>query len=196
MVVTGAASHKTRNSFLMPLSPELIERLGRQPSRQLVKQAARWSRLWGIPSLVDEVTIGINVRLRTAVARYRKDHQTIELGPRFFALRKRQPEVLAHELAHAAVARLRGAARQIHGAEWRALVQTAGFIPRVRLISDNARSPARSRRLSEVHCFEHRCSVCHMARVASRPVRRWRCARCVQAGLPGLLVILERANPR
>ena len=43
--------------------------------------------------------------------------------------------------------------------------------------------------------FLHRCPVCDFSRVAARPVRSWRCADCVAAGLGGNLVITEKRAP-
>jgi ribosomal protein L37AE/L43A len=37
--------------------------------------------------------------------------------------------------------------------------------------------------------YLHWCPVCHSRRFARRPMARWRCAECVDAGLPGALQI-------
>jgi predicted SprT family Zn-dependent metalloprotease len=104
-------------------------------------------------------------------------------------------EVLCHELAHLAVYRLHGGSARPHGPEWRQLMAAVGVASLatartcavVRPTKPNARKDYRSR-------FEHRCPVCQMVRFARRPVRSWRCAGCVAAGLPGLLTVTRIAT--
>jgi predicted SprT family Zn-dependent metalloprotease len=180
----------------MPFSPSLVKVLGRQSTNALTLQATKWSRQWGIPSLARDVSIDLNPRLRTAVARCCRDRNLVELGPRFLALRTRKAEVLAHELAHAAVTRLFGSHVRPHGAEWRALVRAVGFIPRIRLVGPcpAVRETVRKRVALEQH-FEHRCPTCQMVRVARRRVSGWRCRRCIADGLAGTLVVSRVARP-
>jgi ribosomal protein L37AE/L43A len=66
-------------------------------------------------------------------------------------------------------------------------VRAAGFTPRTKLPAPpGTRAPRRKPR----HDFYlHRCPICHQSRTARRVVRRWRCAACVAAGLPGELVV-------
>lgn len=180
----------------MPFSPALVEILGRQSASRLVLQAAKWSRQWGTPSLARDIAIDFNPRLRTAVARYRREHELIELGPRFLALRTRKAEVLAHELAHVAVARLFGKGVRPHGDEWRALVRAVGFIPRIHLVRPKQLEPVSVHEpRTAVERFYHRCPVCQMIRVARRPVRQWKCSRCVGEGLAGTLLV-SRVNQK
>jgi hypothetical protein len=63
-----------------------------------------------------------------------------------------------------------------------------GFEPRTRLpvsLLNQAGVKLRGPSLT----YEHRCPVCGARRLARRPVRRWRCARCVDDGLGGRLEI-------
>jgi hypothetical protein len=42
--------------------------------------------------------------------------------------------------------------------------------------------------------YDHWCPVCQSSRQARRPVKAWRCAACVTAGLDGTLEITRRAR--
>ena len=175
----------------MLFAPDLAAALGADATRRLTAKARMWTRLWGAPALLQEVTVKTNPRLRTAVARFRRDGCTIEVGPRFLVLREHRVEILAHELAHAGVDSLYGPVRPIHGEPWRQLVRVAGFTPCTRLLVDSPLATAKRGRLSR-SIVEHHCPVCHMVRYSSRTVRRWRCARCVGDGLCGDLVVSRR----
>jgi predicted SprT family Zn-dependent metalloprotease len=104
-----------------------------------------------------------------------------------------QREVVCHEVAHAAVHELHGRAARPHGREWKVLMRAAGYEPRVRFPAEllaQLPAPARGQRIA----WEHRCPVCHAVRLAGRPVRQWRCSRCLGAGLPGEVVIERRSG--
>ena len=158
----------------------------------------KWARLWRCRRLAS-VKCAVNPRLTVSLGRCRTAARAIELNPRLLsdAWRLRR-EVLCHEAAHLAVRGLHGLAAKPHGAEWRELMALAGFKPRVAIpvatqsptnpassISDSAGTarPLRGR------VYQHRCPVCQFTRMARRPVGRWRCAACVDAGLDGLLLI-------
>lgn len=155
-------------------------------SNSLKGDIQRWSRLWGLPDLSQEVTVRFNGRLRITVARLLSGVDVIEVGPRFIALRSKRREILCHELAHAAASRRPRGGLPPHGAEWAALVQSAGFDPVSRLTVPRRVSPST---LSRNVRYEHRCLVCQFVRVARRSVHSWRCAECVRCGLPGKLTI-------
>lgn len=155
-------------------------------SKTLKEDIQGWSQLWGLPNLSQEVTVRFNGRLRTTVARLLSGVDVIEVGPRFIALQSKRREILCHELAHAAASRRRRGGQPPHGAEWAALVQSAGFDPVPRLTVPRKSSPSRQSR--ELR-YEHRCLVCQFVRVARRSVHSWRCAECVRCGLPGKLTI-------
>jgi len=169
------------------LSPDFIEAMGAAQSKAVQADIRRLAKAWSLPSLERSIAIRVNRRLRTSVARYRRDQSCIEVGPTFLKSAGIRREALAHELAHAAVATQFGRTSRIHGDEWRLLVEIAGFEPRTRIdvtntssISQNTWRPAR---------YEHRCAVCHMKRMSKRPVRAWRCKQCVDAGLAGQLEV-------
>lgn len=171
-----------------------------------------WAAAWGDAGLADAVAVSFSPRLRRSLGRCRPAAGRITLradlrdGPE-----ARLAEVLCHEAAHVAVHRRHGRAARPHGPEWRALVEAAGYEPR-RLGADpppdRARAgspagpaaaepagsrptpPAAARRNPAArYRYEHRCPVCHTARWARRPVRAWRCAECLDAGLAGELLI-------
>jgi predicted SprT family Zn-dependent metalloprotease len=155
-------------------------------STNLKRDIRSWSRLWGLPSLSQKLTVRFNGRLRTTVARLLSGIDVIEVGPRFISLRSKRREILCHELAHAAVNRRLRGRQPPHGAEWAALVQRAGFDPVAQLTA--ARRPSTSTRPRNVR-YEHRCLVCQFIKLARRPVHSWRCPECVRCGLPGDLKV-------
>jgi len=173
---------------------QTIASVKRDIAAQLHDEATRLARLWAIPSLPARVTLRLNRRLTTTVARYRRDTRTIEVGVRFLTLRARRSEVLAHELAHAAVHIRHGHDAQVHGAEWQALVKAAGVAARARMpVTRRVAAPKRRAGSSR---YEHRCAVCQMVRTAKRPVTAWRCRQCLASGLDGALDISRTAATR
>lgn len=162
-------------------------------SRQAVRLRRKWARVWRAPELRNAGSLQFNPRLTRTVARWVLATGCLEVGPRFFESVRNQTAILCHEYAHAATVLRFGPAVRPHGPEWRRFVLIAGFEPvaRHRGMSPTARSP--SRRLVEAATFEHRCLVCQSVRLGRRRMTRWRCAQCVQDGLPGGLSI--RALP-
>lgn len=160
----------------------------------LLGKARRWEEAWGVPGLLDSVTVEFSTRMRVSLGLCRPIQGRIRLAA---GLRNGNAhlleEVFCHELAHVAVHRLHGRRAKPHGPEWKSLLVRAGYEPRVRVQEGDLRLPAtfpkpRSR-------WEHRCPVCHARHVAGRPVRQWRCARCREAGLSGKLVITKLPPP-
>ena len=170
----------------MPLGPDFIEAVGSPVARRLAGDMRSWARAWGAPKLPRDIVVLVNWRLRTSIARYRKDFGRIEVGPLFVEMTKIRREALAHELAHAAIAMRSTEALPIHGPEWQALVRQAGFRPRTRI----PLQPERTRTIKpKPSRYEHRCPVCQFTRFARHPVTAWRCRQCVQTGLDGRLLI-------
>ena len=159
-------------------------------SKNLSAAVASWTRVWRVPGLPAHVSFSRNPRLKTTIARWLEDLQCIELGPRFFALRSRQEEILCHEVAHAAALQLHGQGIAPHGPEWRALVEAAGFAPGSTLTT--RRGGLRQTRPIPKPLYEHRCLVCHAVRYAKRAMANWRCVECVALNLPGQLQIVRR----
>lgn len=152
-------------------------------------QIRSWGGLWDCHGLEHRVTVSVSTRLRTSLGRCLPERGEVRIaeavaeGPAPLL-----EEVLCHELAHVAVFERYGRAVRPHGEEWAALVRQVGFEPRTRLpvsLLNQAGVKLRGPSLT----YEHRCPVCGARRLARRPVRRWRCARCVDDGLGGRLEI-------
>jgi predicted SprT family Zn-dependent metalloprotease len=180
----------------MPAQPagrtKSAERHGRQLegiSRQAVLLRRQWARIWRIPELRDAVKVQFNPRLTRTVARWVLATRCVEVGARFFASGRYQTAILCHEYAHAAAVLRFGPALRPHGPEWQQFVRAAGFEPvtRHRGMPPAVRPP--SQRRVRPFIFEHRCPICHSVRLGRRKMTRWRCAQCVQDGLPGALSI-------
>jgi predicted SprT family Zn-dependent metalloprotease len=160
---------------------------------RLIPLLEDWAQTWGVPDLATAVTIRFSHRLLRSMGRCKPAQGLVTLSA---GLETGDPnvlaEVLCHEVAHIAAYRLHGAGATPHGKEWQDLVSAAGFKPRV-LAREAAAPPARRRRLRR---YEHRCQVCQSVRYGGRPVRQWRCAECLAAGLAGALTIIphERAG--
>ena len=157
-------------------------------SADLLGKAEGWAELWGLPDLTRSVTVEFSRRFRSSLGLCRPVRGRIRLAAHLQegndALLE---EVLCHELAHVAVYRLHGRKARPHGREWKMLLTRAGFKPRVRFPGEEANFPSRPEK-SRAR-WNHHCPVCHVRRLAGRPVKEWRCARCFKAGLPGKLVI-------
>lgn len=159
------------------LAPELREWL------------AKWTQLWGVTDLADRLVVQFSNRLRRSLGRCQPDDAVIRLaGWLNEAPDEIMLEVLCHETAHAAVYQLHGRVRRPHGAEWQALMLSAGFEPRARLPSE-ALPPELHERTKPHLPWEHRCPRCHATRPGRRPTATWRCSRCIAAGRDGALII-------
>ncbi len=145
--------------------------------------------------------VALNPRLSRTLGRLVRRPCRIEIGPRALASEKRLREVLTHEAAHAALATRDGATPQTpHGPEWRELMALAGYPEargahwRCRSLGGQSRPerPAKPEAPPPLH--DHWCPVCQSSRTGRRPVKAWRCAACVAAGLDGKLEIIRRAR--
>ena len=145
---------------------------------------AEVARAWDIADLAARFDVAFSRRLRTSAGRALPTRGVVRLHA---ALADGPPallrEVVIHELAHVAAHLLHGRTAA-HGPEWRALVRAAGETARVRLPAGTLPGVRRRRAT-----WLHRCPVCAIARHAGRPVRNWRCRRCVEAGRSGVLAI-------
>jgi predicted SprT family Zn-dependent metalloprotease len=143
-------------------------------------EVRRLARLWRVP--LASVDIRVTGRLTASWGRADALRGRVSISrevPRHLV-----KHVLGHELAHIAAFRLVGRAERHHGPTWERLVRKAGGDPKARLALPGKRLRASSRYL-------HSCPVCHFSRYGLRPVARWRCADCVQAGLSGQLTITQ-----
>lgn len=158
------------------------------PTRRFKSLARGWN--WRREPAAIEVTV--NPRLTRTLARSFPSEHCIEVSRRLLRRdARRVREALIHELAHLAASDIYPAGCRPHGPEWAALVRAAGVEPHATARGRKRREHAGSqpRSTSAGFLYEHRCPVCHSSRLARRPVPRWRCAACVEAGLDGRLEV-------
>ena len=175
----------------MPLKPK--PPIGKRPDSLQAYGVSglvrRWARLWHLKGLDCRVRIEWSSRLRHSLGRAYPGRRTVKLSLDLAgAPTSLLAEVLCHEVAHVAVGDVFSGVCRPHGPEWASLVRAAGFEPRTRLHLENIRRRAPLAAKS-VPLYAHRCPVCHARRLSRRPMRRWRCAECVAAGLEGRLEI-------
>jgi predicted SprT family Zn-dependent metalloprotease len=167
--------------------------------RRLLHQLAT---RWTAPGLVD-IPVTVNPRLSRTLGRLVGHPWRIELGPRALATTKRLHEVVTHEGAHAALALKADTSPPTpHGREWRGLMAIAGY-PQATAAhwrchrpagqSPQQKQPPKPKPQPAI-TYDHWCPVCQSSRQARRPVKAWRCAACVAAGLDGTLEITRRTR--
>jgi predicted SprT family Zn-dependent metalloprotease len=162
--------------------------------------------LWQAPALVD-IPVELNPYLSRTLGRLVGRPWRIELGPRALMSEKRLREVLTHEGAHAVLAMKAGPTHPApHGPEWRELMSLAGYSNATgahwachRSTSQSPQQKHKQQqqptpRTRSAVAYDHWCPVCQSSRQAGRPVKAWRCAACVAAGLDGRLEITRRAR--
>jgi len=171
-------------------------------ARSIGRFLRQLATLWKEPELLD-IPVTPNPGLSRTLGRLLGRPWRIELGPRALVSSKRLREVVTHEAAHAAFATNGDPTRQApHGSEWRRLMALAGY-PQATGAHWRCHSPAgQSPRPKQqpkpgtqpAIAYDHWCPVCQSSRQARRPVKAWRCAACVAAGLDGTLEITRRAR--
>jgi predicted SprT family Zn-dependent metalloprotease len=160
----------------------------------------RLGALWRAPA-VSEIPVLLNGRLSRTLGRLVCRAKRIELGPKALVSVRRLREVVTHEGAHAVLAKSGNSVpRQPHGPEWRELMSLAGYSQAKgahwRCLSPPGKSPQQKQQpkpdTQTAITYDHWCPVCQSSRVGRRPVKAWRCASCVAAGLDGKLEITRR----
>lgn len=155
---------------------------------------AQWGATWGLPDLAADVSVTYSARLSRSLGRCRPSTGRITIRAELqHSDQGRMAEVLCHEVAHVAAFQLYGRGAAPHGPEWQQLVLRAGFRPQVRAQEPPGSTPLQMTP-STILSYAHRCPVCQSVRYARRPVGRWRCAECREAGLGGELVITRHPN--
>jgi predicted SprT family Zn-dependent metalloprotease len=159
----------------------------------------RLTRTWNASDLLIDVKLRFSSRLKRSLGRANARSGTVSLSPMLRLYPASLDQALTHELAHILAFRLVGRAEPPHGATWRALMMQAGYAPTVKMTLDEdgaAVSLSRDRYASTragafagKPRYRHRCSACNLTRIAGRRMPVWRCARCLDVGLDGLLVI-------
>jgi predicted SprT family Zn-dependent metalloprotease len=150
----------------------------------------RWLRTWNTPDLATKTRIELSPRLTRSLGRCYPERRLIRIAA-YVAQSKNGllHEVLCHELAHLAARELHGPRIRPHGPEWKALMRAAGFEPKTKLPAPPGAPRHPGRKARPLYLYVHRCPVCQLSRRAKRLMSRWRCAACIDAGLPGKLVI-------
>ena len=152
---------------------------------------AAWSSIWKLPDLARGLEIQVSSRLRRSLGRCDPRRGIVRLNPALLdSPGQLLIETLCHEVAHVAAFRLHGPKVRPHGREWAALMTAAGFKPQARVLERTMPRAIRQRSQPR-RLYLHRCRVCQARRIARRPVRRWLCRQCVEAGLPGRLDIVS-----
>jgi predicted SprT family Zn-dependent metalloprotease len=171
-------------------------------SRNIGRLLRQLATLWEAAALVD-IPVALNGRLSRTLGRLVSRPWRIELGPRALVSSKSLREVVTHEGAHAALAAKAGPSQSApHGPEWRRLMALAGY-PQATGAHWHCHSPAGQSpqqkqppnpKPQPANTYDHWCPVCQSSRQARRPVKAWRCAACVAAGLDGRLEITRRGR--
>jgi len=169
--------------------------------RNIGRSLQQLATLWKAPELVD-IPVALNPRLSRTLGRLLGRPWRIELGPRALVSSKRLREVVTHEGAHAVLAVKAGPTPAPHGPEWRELMALAGYPQATgahwRCHSPGGQSPQQKQRpkpkAQPAVTYDHWCPVCQSSRLGRRPVKAWRCAACVTAGLDGTLEITRRTR--
>lgn len=128
-------------------------------------------------------------RLRTSLALFDPNGAQIKVHPDLSKLPSNViREVLTHELAHYMASVRSNKPIRPHGPEWQRLMTEAGYEPRVRVPVASIKEQPNTHSRQQLR-YRHFCPVCHFERFARSPQKRWRCAKCVDAGLSGQLLI-------
>jgi len=148
-----------------------------------------WGCRWGIPGFEASLSIRVSGRLTRSLGRCNPARGTITL--RAGLSPDQLPYVLCHEAAHIAAVLLFGPAIKPHGPEWASLVSAAGFIPSVRYPGAPPPAPVAKPAPPGRFRYAHQCLTCQTTRWARRPMRHWRCAECLAAGLAGEMLLID-----
>jgi SprT protein len=195
------ATHRTMNRLLAqllrihgPRRHPTVPNLPTPLAATFSDWTSEWSSLWSTPDLPTTITVAFSNRLTSALGRCTPRTGSIRLNPKLLeAPREMLREVLCHEAAHVAAWLLHGRRARPHGREWKDLMRVAGYEPRVKWKGDPLASVARSSGRPST-LYVHSCPVCSASRLARRPVPRWRCQACRDAGLEGRLEITRRVG--
>jgi len=149
--------------------------------------------LWGMESLEDRLTLKISGRMTRSLGNCHPRTATIRLNRALLDPRNAEvfKEVLCHEAAHAAVFFLYGRSCRPHGPEWKSLMETAQYIPRVKIPGSEIHGRRKTGRKTRYR-YTHRCLDCGRIFRSRKTDRRWRCKRCLNLGYEGFLELVKR----
>lgn len=155
--------------------------------RSMRRTLTRLGGVWTLPRLHLEVEVVFSPKLTRSLGRAIPSRGIVRLHVALArAPRRLLTEVLCHEAAHIVVFRRHGENKRPHGPEWAELVRQAGYKPSKSLVVAASEHPNRQ---ENTRRYEHLCPVCQIVRIAKRPMSRWRCQDCTDAGLEGTLQI-------
>jgi SprT protein len=130
----------------------------------------KFSAVWATPQLAERVQISFSARFRSSLGNCRPTQGDIRLSSVLLdSPQEVFEEVLCHELAHMVAFELYGPAAKPHGREWKALMQQAGYAPRVRMprsLVPHLPKKMPKRRPRWVHRFP----IFQKSRIGRRPV--------------------------
>jgi predicted SprT family Zn-dependent metalloprotease len=151
---------------------------------EVARSLERWATLWDTPGLLEQTNLEWSSRLTRSLGRCYPEKRLVRLASE---LRNAEipvlKEVLCHELAHIAVRELHSRRVKPHGPEWKALMEAAGFEPRVRFPTVGNGAPGKKTQRRALFAYVHRCLVCKRSRTTRQPMRQWRCAECAKSDL-------------
>jgi predicted SprT family Zn-dependent metalloprotease len=177
-------------------------------ARRVDEILRRLGALWQAPALA-YIPVAVNPRLSRTLGRLVGRPWRIELAPRALVSEKKRREVVTHEGAHAVLSMKAGPTHPApHGPEWRELMALAGYTKATGAHSachrgtgqgpqqkqQKKRQQQPTPRTQSAIVYDHWCPVCQSSRQARRPVKAWRCAACVAAGLEGRLEVTRRTT--
>lgn len=169
------------------IATDSIPRRGDPVWRSMRRTLTRLGGVWNLPGLPLEVEVVFSPKLTRNLGRAIPSKGIVTLHVALAsAPRRLLREVLSHEAAHIAVFRRHGEGKRPHGPEWAELVKQAGYKPSRSLVVAAYEVPNQQ---VNTRRYEHLCPVCQIVRVAKRPMPRWRCQACTDAGLEGILQI-------
>lgn len=167
-----------------------------QRRRQMTATLRRARRLisrlalrWNARRIVRGVEIAFDSRLRTSIARYSPRQRRIRLNRILLERSGVLPEAVGHELAHLVAFTRHGPGCRPHGLEWQQLMRAANLPARRTLRVPLAKPRSPNRPAQAPVTYVHRCPVCQASWIAKRRMASWRCASCMESGLPGTLII-------
>jgi predicted SprT family Zn-dependent metalloprotease len=174
--------------FLARASESLQQRLLESGASAIALCAHAWNE----PGLATRLTLAVGQRLERSLGRCYPERGLVRIAAFVLDLPSElRDEIISHEAAHLVVFERHGRRQRPHGAEWKALMRSLGLAPRVRIQLAPAEAALAARAGAARVLYEHRCPVCHAARLARRRMSRWRCRECVTVGLLGLLEVSQ-----
>lgn len=147
-------------------------------SGRMMELIESWGRIWRVPSICAGLEISFSARMRSKLGSCHAHRRKITLNLLLARPENAEVarEVLCHEAAHLAAYDLFGRRAKPHGPEWKALMRSASFEPRVRF--DPASVAGLALRRKSSFTYHHVCRDCGARFVSGRTDRRWRCRFC------------------